>query len=912
MGTKKVKIRIQQKHDIEANWVNSELVPMAGEVIVYDIDSTHTYERFKIGDGETVVSKLPFTVNPHTHDDKVSNDGGYVNRSITWNVNSYLQHVILLFPVPQSATYCGHNYVDGRFFCRKTGGNVYDTIEISANCVYSSLKYHLEQFGDHPTAELCVCKYNNIWYYALKCPYHDNPYTNVTFVGRIQSDLEGGTQTVSLPLDVPYYNQNTEKVLNSEVRNSLTTTLTTTYVTAASTTALYSKGGFAGSLNGTASRATADASGNNIETTYAVKSSVPTTYAGSGSAGGAATSAQKLTVNGGDSNTPVYFSNGVPVACTNIDEGNLVWSSNSRSDQITPLDMATSSLHNPNRLAFADPDGIKIEYSTNGTTFVNYPAVTDDKKVSLVSGNGSSYTIGAKTTGVTLNDKLRVTLNATAMGVYTKARKLLLNISTSGATGSYVIVETSKKGSETTFTQVGRYNISGWSGWNSIPLKGIAFGGGDDQTSNTAAIRLTFGITGLSASYSSVLCLLDIALHGETAWTIPSNLARTGHVYSYDAQQNVAFPNAVTAQSFNGNASSATKDASGNIITSTYATKAELTTHSQKTSGNPHSVTKSEVGLGNVANERQYSANNPPPYPVTSVAGKIGAVTLSKSDVGLSNVVNTGDSATPVSGGTTKFTTGGAYTELGKKVDKVTGKGLSTNDLTATLKSNYDAAYTHSQAAHAPSNAEKNVQSDWSITDTNSDAFIKNKPTSMTPTAHNQASNTINVMTGYSKASSASAISTSDSLNTAIGKLEKALDGKAASSHGTHVTYATETPSANGTATAGTSSKVARGDHVHPTDTSRAAASTLTNHTTNTTIHITATERTNWNAAKTHATSTHAPADAEKNVQSDWSVTDTNSDAFIKNKPTIPTTTDDLSGGTETWTFDCGDAFSVL
>ncbi len=33
----------------------------------------------------------------------------------------------------------------------------------------------------------------------------------------------------------------------------------------------------------------------------------------------------------------------------------------------------------------------------------------------------------------------------------------------------------------------------------------------------------------------------------------------------------------------------------------------------------------------------------------------------------LNNVVNTGDSDTPVSGGTTKFTTGGAYTELAKK-----------------------------------------------------------------------------------------------------------------------------------------------------------------------------------------------------------------------------------------------------
>lgn len=36
--------------------------------------------------------------------------------------------------------------------------------------------------------------------------------------------------------------------------------------------------------------------------------------------------------------------------------------------------------------------------------------------------------------------------------------------------------------------------------------------------------------------------------------------------------------------------------------------------------------------------------------------------TLSKSDIGLSNVENTGDSDTPVSAGTDKFTTGGAYT----------------------------------------------------------------------------------------------------------------------------------------------------------------------------------------------------------------------------------------------------------
>lgn len=49
---------------------------------------------------------------------------------------------------------------------------------------------------------------------------------------------------------------------------------------------------------------------------------------------------------------------------------------------------------------------------------------------------------------------------------------------------------------------------------------------------------------------------------------------------------------------------------------------------------------KDDVGLGNVDNVKQYSADNPPPYPVTSVNEKTGAVSLSATDVGLGNVDN--------------------------------------------------------------------------------------------------------------------------------------------------------------------------------------------------------------------------------------------------------------------------------
>ena len=82
---------------------------------------------------------------------------------------------------------------------------------------------------------------------------------------------------------------------------------------------------------------------------------------------------------------------------------------------------------------------------------------------------------------------------------------------------------------------------------------------------------------------------------------------------------------------------------------------------------------------------------------------------------------------------------------------------------------------------------------------THTKSEISDFPTSMTPTAHNQASNTINTMTGYSKPSSTSAIKTTDTLNAAIGKLEKALDSKGTS----NLTIGT------------TSTTAAAGNHTH-------------------------------------------------------------------------------------------------
>ena len=151
------------------------------------------------------------------------------------------------------------------------------------------------------------------------------------------------------------------------------------------------------------------------------------------------------------------------------------------------------------------------------------------------------------------------------MGLYTRLRKLLINISTSYATGSNVIIEKAMKGSETTFSTIGTYQLSGWSGWNSIPID-AAFGGGANQTGNIAVLRLTFGITGVNSEQTSnALSVSDIIGIGDTYWSYPSTMAKTGHIYSYDSSQNTTFPANVTATTFVG-------ALSGNATTATTAT----------------------------------------------------------------------------------------------------------------------------------------------------------------------------------------------------------------------------------------------------------------------------------------------------------------------------------------------------
>ena len=87
-------------------------------------------------------------------------------------------------------------------------------------------------------------------------------------------------------------------------------------------------------------------------------------------------------------------------------------------------------------------------------------------------------------------------------------------------------------------------------------------------------------------------------------------------------------------------------------------------------------------------------------------------------------------------------------------------------------------------------------------------------------------------------------------LDFADAELWEAFDEKADIEHGTHVSFSTASPTMDGTAFAGIATTVARSDHKHPSDSTKVSYEDLAAHT-NSTLHITAAERTAWNDTKT-------------------------------------------------------------
>lgn len=103
-------------------------------------------------------------------------------------------------------------------------------------------------------------------------------------------------------------------------------------------------------------------------------------------------------------------------------------------------------------------------------------------------------------------------------------------------------------------------------------------------------------------------------------------------------------------------------------------------------------------------------------------------------------------------------------------------------------------------------------------------AFGKISKAVSTLISHVSTAATASVL-GHVKVDSAlSATSTNPVQNKAV---KEALNNKADTSHGTHVTYSNKVPVMDGGASLGSATTVARSDHKHPSDTSRVATSNV-------------------------------------------------------------------------------------
>lgn len=227
---------------------------------------------------------------------------------------------------------------------------------------------------------------------------------------------------------------------------------------------------------------------------------------------------------------------------------------------------------------------------------------------------------------------------------------------------------------------------------------------------------------------------------------------------------------------------------------------------------------------------------------------RTGNVNITKANIGLGNVDNTADANKSV-----KYaTSAGSATSATKATQDASG-----NTITSTYETKTDASAKLTEAKTYADNAANTVKND--LLNNAGAAYDTLKELGDLIDDNQDAIDALEtVASGKADAVHTHAISD-------VSGLQSALDGKAASSHGTHVSYSTTAPVMDGTASVGSASTVARSDHKHPTDTSRASKTEFDTHTSNTTVHITSTERSNWNAAKTHADSAHAPSNAQAN-----------------------------------------------
>lgn len=346
------------------------------------------------------------------------------------------------------------------------------------------------------------------------------------------------------------------------------------------------------------------------------------------------------------SSTPMPFvgTQNVTIPINDVKEAYNVWGGRNISGNVSPNDAGCIDEFGHNKLAFLPAECITVEYTTDGgTTWLDY-GLTAAQKIAMVTTSGANLTIGKGTVRAdqgTLtnanckNYKVRVLISTRKIGqsggvLYTSSKKWLLNVTTNGANGAKVLIEdrtiANYNNNVDTWRTVGTYGVAGWSGWNSIPYS-TSFGGGVNQTGQVAQIRFTLSIDSVNTNYACTAAFIDFRLIGTTNWSMPSELARAGHLYKVDTDMRAIFPNDVRPETNNSKTLGTTDYKWSNVYATTFT--GNLTGTATKATGDKN---------GNDITTTYYKASNPNGY--TSNTGTITKVQANGTDVASSGTAN--------------------------------------------------------------------------------------------------------------------------------------------------------------------------------------------------------------------------------------------------------------------------------
>lgn len=244
----------------------------------------------------------------------------------------------------------------------------------------------------------------------------------------------------------------------------------------------------------------------------------------------------------GGSYKPVYIYGGTPTAVSGVAMEIVEWTKSNHSTLHALENLYYSS--GVNIFAYINPTYVLGEYTRDGGTTWEEMDISDADKIGIFTTSSTAFRVGGRTPSSsnpkTHNDGVRITLSR-GCGLYCHCTQLMMNAYLAG--GCSIAIEYSTMASPETFVQ---HTIIDGCGGNPdkviLPFDKYLFG-------NNGVEKLRIVVMYTGSSYPTLNNYISsIKGYSNNIYTAPSELANTGHIYTFDTSKNATFPAGVNVK----------------------------------------------------------------------------------------------------------------------------------------------------------------------------------------------------------------------------------------------------------------------------------------------------------------------------------------------------------------------------